>query len=125
MPSFLNSCENFLPQIVSRVSEPGFVCRQHTLLQMKDQKIDCLCAKPVNNEDEKNEMSFAVWTWSKQDADRNFSIIDVQRGVFNLQGMPAAGGRVTAITSAVDGEERIWIGTRVSVYVCMHTCMCM
>ena len=113
--------KNFVPQIVSRVCKPGFICRQHTLLRMKDhilQKIDCLCARPDQNEDVKEEGSFAIWTWSKQHAERNFSVIDVQRGVFTLPKKPAAGGRASAITSAGNGEERIWIGTHVSVCVC-------
>ena len=59
--------------------------------------------------------SYALWTWARQDAERNFSIIDVQKGVFNLPEKQASGGRVYAMTATGEVEKRIWIGTAVSV----------
>ena len=77
-------------------------------------------ARPVLADDiESGKKSYALWTWAKQDAERNFSIIDVRRGVFNLPEKPAAGGRVYAMTATGEVEKRIWIGTAVSVCVCV------
>ncbi len=105
-------------QIVSRTCEPGFLCRQHTIIRTREhnlQKIDTMYARPVLADDiESGKKSYALWTWAKQDIERNFSIIDVRRGVFNLPEKPAAGGRVYAMTATGEVEKRIWIGTAVS-----------
>ncbi len=111
----------FLAQIVSRVCEPGFLCRQHTVVRTREQKlqkIDTMYARPALPEDiASGKKSYALWTWAKQDAERNFSIVDVRRGVFNLPEKSAAGGRVYAMTATGEVEKRIWIGTAVS---CSH-----
>jgi len=104
------------PQVVQRVSEPGFMCRKHTLFKSKDhplQKIDTIYARPVLAEDE-GPRSYALWTWARQDTERNFSIVDVRKGVFNLPEKHAPGGRVYAMTATGEVEKRIWIGTAVS-----------
>lgn len=103
---------------MARVCEPGFLCRQHTIIRTREhnlQKIDTMYARPALPEDiALGKKSYALWTWAKQDAERNFSIIDTRRGVFNLPEKPAAGGRVYAMTATGEVEKRIWIGTAVS-----------
>ena len=103
---------------MTRVCEPGFLCRQHTIVRSKDhplQKIDTIYARPVLADDiSTGRKSYTLWTWAKQDTHRNFSIIDVRKGVFNLPEKPAPGGRVYAMTATGEVEKRIWIGTAVS-----------
>lgn len=116
-----------LLQLVLRVSEPGFMCRQQTITRSKDsplEKIDTIYARPVLADDVSSDRkSYALWTWARQDADRNFSIIDVRKGVFNLPKKHAPGGRVYCMTATGEVEKRIWIGTAVShisLYICTH-----
>lgn len=59
--------------------------------------------------------------WAKQDTQRNFSIIDVRKGVFNLPEKAAPGGRVYAMTATGEVEKRIWIGTAVGSWYHLHT----
>ncbi len=102
---------------MQRVVEPGFLCRQHTITRSKDQplqKIDTIYARPVHAE-EQGPKSFTLWTWARQDAERNFSIIEVRKGLYNLPEKHAPGGRVYAMTATGEVEKRIWIGTAVSV----------
>ena len=103
--------------MVQRICEPGFLCRIHTLTRSKDnplQKIDTIYARPVLTEDA-GPKSYTLWTWARQDTERNFSIIDVHKGVFNLPEKQAPGGRVYAMTATGEVERRIWIGTAVSL----------
>ena len=101
-----------------RVSEPGFMCREHTITRSKDhplEKIDTVYARPILADDiASGRKSYTLWTWARQDADRNFSIIDVRKGVFNLPKKHAPGGRVYCMTATGEVEKRIWIGTAVS-----------
>lgn len=105
-------------QLVMRVSEPGFMCREHTITRSKDhplEKIDTVYARPILADDiASGRKSYTLWTWARQDADRNFSIIDVRKGVFNLPKKHAPGGRVYCMTATGEVEKRIWIGTAVS-----------
>lgn len=100
------------------VSEPGFMCREHTITQSKDhplEKIDTIYARPVLADDiASGRKSYTLWTWSRQDSGRNFSIIDVRKGVFNIPKKLAPGGRVYSMTATGEVEKRIWIGTAVS-----------
>ena len=100
---------------MQRICEPGFLCRKHTLTKSKDhplQKIDTIYARPIFVDDVKK--SYQLWTWARQDAERNFSIIEVRKGVYNLPEKSAPGGRVYAMTATGEVEKRIWIGTAVS-----------
>lgn len=100
-------------EVVDRVSEPGFLCRKHTLFKSRDhplQKIDTVYARPLLADDEGHK-SYTVWTWARQDSERNFSIIDVRKGLFHLPEKQAPGGRVYAMTATGEVERRIWIGT--------------
>jgi hypothetical protein len=73
---------------------------------------------------ESGRKSYTLWTWARQDQERNFSIIDVRKGVFNLPEKQAPGGRVYAMTATGEVEKRIWIGTAVSrVYNHVHARM--
>ena len=95
------------------------MCRKHTLLKSKDhplQKIDTIYARPLLAEEE-GPKSYTLWTWARQDTERNFSIVDVRKGVFNLPEKQAPGGRVYAMTATGEVEKRIWIGTAVSVSI--------
>ena len=52
------------------------MCRKHTLLKSKDhplQKIDTIYARPLLAEEE-GPKSYTLWTWARQDTERNFSI---------------------------------------------------
>ena len=118
-----------LPQIVQRICEPGFLCRSHTIRRSRDQplqKIDTIYARPVLADDlESGRKSYTLWTWARQGSERNFSIIDVRKGVFNLPEKQAPGGRVYAMTATGEVEKRIWIGTAVSGGVkCSYTVIC-
>lgn len=105
-------------QLVALVSEPGFMCREHTITRSKDhplEKIDTIYARPILVDDvTADKKSYTLWTWSRQDAGRNFSIIDVKKGVFNIPKKLAPGGRVYSMTATGEVEKRIWIGTAVS-----------
>ena len=57
-----------------------------------------------------------MWTWSHQDKERVFSVMDVQKGAYSLVEKSVPGGRVLAIAAT---EERMWIGTTVSIPVRM------
>ena len=106
--------------MVTRICEPGFMCRKHTITRCKDhplQKIDTIYARPAVKEDTAPK-SYAIWTWAKQEGERQFSILDARKGVFNLPEKSAPGGRVYAMTATGETEKRIWIGTSVSVVVC-------
>lgn len=123
-PLLFLSCATFL-QIVQRICEPGFLCRSHTIRRSRDQplqKIDTIYARPILADDlESGRKSYTLWTWARQDQERNFSIIDVRKGVFNLPEKQAPGGRVYAMTATGEVEKRIWIGTAVSrVYDHLH-----
>ena len=110
-----------LLQIVQRICEPGFLCRSHTIRRSRDQplqKIDTIYARPVLADDlDSGRKSYTLWTWARQDQERNFSIIDVRKGVFNLPEKQAPGGRVYAMTATGEVEKRIWIGTAVSTCI--------
>eukprot|EP00731_Ephydatia_muelleri_P016582 Em0009g1006a len=100
-------------EVVTRMCEPGFLCRKHTITRCRDhplQKIDTIYARPAIKED-KAPKSYAIWTWAKQEGERQFSILDARKGVFNLPEKPAPGGRVYAMTATGETEKRIWIGT--------------
>ena len=105
-------------QVVQRITEPGFLCRKHTIRRLKEhplQKIDTIYARPVLADDlSSGRKSYTLWTWAKQDQGRNFSIIDVRKGLFNLPEKQAPGGRVYAMAATGEVEKRIWIGTAVS-----------
>lgn len=133
MNAFRSSIHNFgfssatLLQIVQRICEPGFLCRSHTISRSRDQplqKIDTIYARPVLADDlDSGRKSYTLWTWARQDQERNFSIIDVRKGVFNLPEKQAPGGRVYAMTATGEVEKRIWIGTAVSgdnCYIHVH-----
>ncbi len=101
---------------MQRTLEPGFLCRKHTLTRSKDQplqKIDTIYARPYL-EEEQGPKSYTLWTWARQDTERNFSIIEVRKGLYNLPEKQAPGGRVYAMAATGEVEKRIWIGTAVS-----------
>lgn len=96
------------------------MCRQQTITRSKDnplEKIDTIYARPLLAASDRK--SYALWTWARQDGERNFSIIDVRKGIFNLPKKHAPGGRVYCMTATGGVEKRIWIGTAVS-----HTWYC-
>lgn len=108
----MNIC---LCQVVQRVSAPGFLCCRHTITHVKEhplQKIDTIFARPV--EEGEVDTSMCLWTWSRQDLERNFSILDVEKGFFNLPEKVSAGGRVYAMAATGEVHKRIWITTAVS-----------
>lgn len=94
------------------------MCRKHTITRSKDtplEKIDTIYARPILASDlTSNRKSYSLWTWARQEGDRNFSILDVQKGIFSLPKKIAPGGRVYCMTATGEVEKRIWIGTSVS-----------
>lgn len=101
------------------MSEPGFMCREHTITRSKDEdleKIDTIYARPILADDiESGKKSYTLWTWSRQDSGRNFSILDVKkRESSTFPRRLAPGGRVYSMTATGEVEKRIWIGTAVS-----------
>jgi len=91
--------------------DPSFLCRKHTLLKAREhplQKIDTIHAM-------ENDPNYSVWTWARQDVERNFSILDAHKGIFTLPEKQSVGGRVFCMTSTGEVDKRIWIGTAVSV----------
>ena len=94
---------------------PGFLCRKHTITRCKDhplQKVDAIYASPFK--DDKEAKTYAVWTWAKQDSERQFSIMDARKGTFSLSEMCVPGGRVRAMSLTNQGEMRAWVSTVVS-----------
>ena len=71
--------------MVQRISTPGFLCRRHVITRVKEhplQKIDVLYSQPVLSENPDNYSGAnLLWTWSRQDTERNFSILNVQKGI--------------------------------------------
>ena len=97
---------------MQRICEPGFLCRKHTITKSKDQplqKIDTIYSPPIFADDVKKR--YQLWTWSRHDKERNFSVLDVRKGVYSLLEKSAPGGRVLAMTAT---EKRVWLGTAVS-----------
>ena len=95
---------------------PGFMCRKHTITRCKDhplQKVDAIYSLPPPS-DEREAKSYAVWTWAKQDSERQFSIMDARKGTFNLAEMCVSGGRVRAMSVTHQGDMRAWVSTVVS-----------
>lgn len=91
--------------------DPSFLCRKHTLLKAREhplQKIDTIHAM-------ENDPNYTVWTWARQDVERNFSILDAHKGIFTLPEKQSVGGRVFCMTSTGEVDKRIWIGTAVSI----------
>ena len=108
-------CLSVCLQVVQRVSIPGFLCRRHTITRVKEhplQKIDTIFARPVDKGEV--EVSMCLWSWSRQDMERNFSILDVQKGVFSLPEKNSPGGRVYAMAATGEIHKRIWTATAVS-----------
>ena len=104
---------------MQRICEPGFLCRKHTITKSKDhllQKIDTLYAPPISADDVKKR--YQLWTWARQDKERNFSVMNVRKGVYSLSGKSAPGGRVLAMTAT---EQRVWIETAISSLNIVHT----
>jgi len=97
---------------LQHICESGFLCRKHTITKSKDQplqKIDTIYSPPIFADDVKKR--YQLWTWSRQDKERNFSVLDVRKGVYSLLEKSAPGGRVLAMTAT---EKRVWLGTAVS-----------
>lgn len=95
--------------------DPSFLCRKHILLKAKEhplQKIDTIFAMGGT------DSNHTVWTWARQDVERNFSILDADKGIFTVPERPSSGGRVFCMTSTGEMDKRIWIGTAVS-YSCI------
>lgn len=70
--------------MVQRISAPGFLCRRHVITRVKEhplQKIDVVYSQPVLSENPDNSSGHLLWTWSRQDMERNFSIFNVQKGI--------------------------------------------
>ena len=55
-----------------------------------------------------------MWTWSKANRDRNYSILNAERGVFMTGEKTCEGGRVYCMTATGEVEKRLWTGTAVS-----------
>eukprot|EP00731_Ephydatia_muelleri_P005646 Em0002g1822a len=110
-------------EIISRMTLPGFMCRKHTITRCKDhplQKVDAIYSLPPPS-DEREAKSYAVWTWAKQDSERQFSIMDARKGTFNLAEMCVSGGRVRAMSVTHQGDMRAWVSTvhgEIEVYRC-------
>ena len=104
-------------QVVSRIQEPGFLCRRHTVTHVRDhpiQKIDTIYSRPVMESEKEASRNYTLWTWSRQDTERNFSIFDIRKGVFHLPEKSAPGGRVYAMAATGEVDKRIWIATDAS-----------
>ena len=98
------------------------MCRKHTITRCKDhplQKVDAIYALPSPS-DEREAKSYAVWTWARQDSERQFSIMDSRKGTFNLAEMCVPGGRVRALSVTHQGDMRAWVSTVVSGYDGYH-----
>lgn len=70
--------------MVQRISTPGFLCRRHVITRVKEhplQKIDVLYSQPALSENPDNSSANLLWTWSRQDTERNFSILNVHKGI--------------------------------------------
>lgn len=97
--------------MVQCLLDPSFLGRKHILLKAKEhplQKIDTIFAMGGN------DYHNTVWTWARQDVERNFSILDADRGIFTVPERHSTGGRVFCMTSTGEVDKRIWIGTAVS-----------
>lgn len=104
-------------QVVSRIQEPGFLCRRHTVTHVRDhpiQKIDTIYSRPVMESEKEANRNYTLWMWSRQDTERNFSIFDARKGVFHLPEKSAPGGRVYAMAATGEVDKRIWIATDAS-----------
>lgn len=97
--------------MVQSLLDPSFLCRKHILLKAKEhplQKIDTIFAMGGS------DSAHMVWTWARQDVERNFSVLDSDKGIFNVPERNSPGGRVFCMTSTGEVDKRIWIGTAVS-----------
>lgn len=97
--------------MVQCLFDPSFICRKHILLKAKEhplQKIDTIFSMGGN------DSTHMVWTWARQDVERNFSILDADKGIFTVPERHSGGGRVFCMTSTGEMDRRIWIGTAVS-----------
>ena len=104
-------------QVVMRIQEPGFLCRRHTITHVRDhpiQKIDTIYSRPIMESEKEASRNYTLWTWARQDTERNFSIFDARKGVFHLPEKSAPGGRVYAMAATGEVDKRIWIATAVS-----------
>ena len=104
-------------QVIHRLSEPGFLCRKHTITTTTSQqplhKIQQAFSLPVL-EGHANLDSSYVWTWCKANRERNYSILNAERGVFIAGEKICEGGRVYCMTATGEVEKRLWTGTAVS-----------
>ena len=74
----------FFSQVVTRIITPGFMSRRHCLTRIKEhplQKLDIVYAQPAVSEDVTDLRNSTLWLWSRQDTERNYSTMDVRRGV--------------------------------------------
>lgn len=97
--------------MVQCLLDPSFLCRKHILLKAKEhplQKIDTIFAMGGS------DSTHMVWTWARQDVERNFSVLDSDKGIFTVPERNSPGGRVFCMTSTGEVDKRIWIGTAVS-----------
>ncbi|XP_019852360.1 PREDICTED: leucine-rich repeat serine/threonine-protein kinase 1-like [Amphimedon queenslandica] len=104
-------------EVVQRISAPGFLCRRHTVSRVQQhplQKIDTIYCQPVINESVCENTQYLLWTWSRQDTERNFSLFNVAKGMFTLPEKPSAGGRVFAMATTGEVERRLWVATSVA-----------
>lgn len=69
--------------MVQRIASPGFLCRRHAITRVKEhplQKIDTLYALPPFSVKSDDPSRHFLWTWSRQDVERNFSVLNTHRG---------------------------------------------
>ena len=104
-------------QVIGRLSEPGFLCRKHTITTTTSQqplhKIQQTYSLPVPEGHGSLDCSY-VWTWSRANRERNYSILNAERGVFMAGERICEGGRVYCMTATGEVEKRLWTGTAVS-----------
>jgi serine/threonine protein kinase len=100
-------------EIISRLSEPGFLCRKHCITNINGHPVpQVFQAYTIPRQEDQPNVDFnSVWMWSKKDAERNFSILNASRGVFSVVEKISAGGRVYCMTATGEINKRLWVGT--------------
>ena len=70
-------------QVIQQIATPGFLARRHTITRNRGhpmQKIDTVYCQPKLKEETGDTKNYNLWIWSRQDSERNYSIMDVRKG---------------------------------------------